>query len=245
MYLREFTQEAVVDDAVIFHDQLNPDLWKNNQLTTQVRYKLLAIAKHFIKFIDIPSINLKDITISGSNAAYTYTPHSDIDLHIIVDVPAEQAAYLKPLFDAKKNQYNFSHDITVKGIDVELYVQDIQQPHHSAGIYSVLDDSWISKPKLERVSINDDDVQEKVNNYVNKIRLALNTDDIDNARAIKDEIARIRKSGLASGGEFSVENLAFKVLRAKGFIEQLQKHILRLEDKELGLDEYARSDESI
>ena len=235
MYLRELTQEAVVDDAVIFHDTLNPRLWKNNQLKPIIRFKLLQIAKHFIDFIDIPKLNLKDITISGSNAAYTYTKHSDLDLHLIVTVSQEQSIYLKSLFDAKKNQYNFNHDIKVKGIDVEVYVQDSEQVHHSAGIYSVLDDRWISEPKSERANINDDDVQDKVNNYTNKIQQALQSKDIDQAQAIKDEIARIRKAGLDRAGEFSVENLAFKVLRARGLIDKLRQHIYNLEDEELSL----------
>jgi len=235
MYLRELTQEAVVDDAVIFHDTLNPLLWKNNQLKPIIRFKLLQIAKHFIDFIDIPKLNLKDITISGSNAAYTYTKHSDLDLHLIVTVSQEQSIYLKSLFDAKKNQYNFNHDIKVKGIDVEVYVQDSEQVHHSAGIYSVLDDRWISEPKSERANINDDDVQDKVNNYTDKIQQALQSKDIDQAQAIKDEIARIRKAGLDRAGEFSVENLAFKVLRARGLIDKLRQHIYNLEDEELSL----------
>ncbi len=235
MYLRELTQEAVVDDAVIFHDTLNPRLWKNNQLKPIIRFKLLQIAKHFIDFIDIPKLNLKDITISGSNAAYTYTKHSDLDLHLIVAVSREQSIYLKSLFDAKKNQYNFNHDIKVKGIDVEVYVQDSEQVHHSAGIYSVLDDRWISEPKSERANINDDDVQDKVNNYTNKIQQALQSKDIDQAQVIKDEIARIRKAGLDRAGEFSVENLAFKVLRARGLIDKLRQHIYNLEDEELSL----------
>jgi|LakMenE01Jun11ns_1017448.scaffolds.fasta_scaffold9897668_3 hypothetical protein len=235
MYLRELTQEAVVDDAVIFHDTLNPRLWKNNQLKPIIRFKLLQIAKHFIDFIDIPKLNLKDITISGSNAAYTYTKHSDLDLHLIVTVSQEQSIYLKSLFDAKKNQYNFNHDIKVKGIDVEVYVQDSEQVHHSAGIYSVLDDRWISEPKSERANINDDDVQDKVNNYTDKIQQALQSKDIDQAQAIKDEIARIRKAGLDRAGEFSVENLAFKVLRARGLIDKLRQHIYNLEDEELSL----------
>lgn len=235
MYLRELTQEAVVDDAVIFHDTLNPLLWKNNQLKPLIRYKLLQIAKHFINFIDLPKLNLKDITISGSNAAYTYTKHSDLDLHLIVAVPNDQAIYLKSLFDAKKNQYNFNHDIKVKGIDVELYVQDSEQTHHSAGIYSVLDDQWISEPKSERANINDDDVQDKVNNYTDKIQQALSSKDISQAQATKDEIAKIRKAGLDRAGEFSVENLAFKVLRARGLIDKLRQHIYNLEDEELSL----------
>ena len=235
MYLRELTQEAVVDDAVIFHDTLNPALWKNNQLKPQIRLKLLEIAKNFIEFIDVPTLSLKDITLSGSNAAYTYTKHSDLDLHLLVDIKGNEAVYLKQLYDAKKNQYNFTHDIKVKGIDVEVYVQDRAQPHHSAGIYSVLDNRWLSEPKNERVNINDDDVQDKVNNYTEKIKQALMSRDIETARDAKDEIAKIRKAGLAQGGEFSVENLAFKVLRARGLIDKLRQHINSLEDEELSL----------
>lgn len=235
MYLRELTQEAVVDDAVIFHDTLNPALWKNDQLKSVVRLKLLQIAKHFIDFISIPKLNLKDITISGSNAAYTYTKHSDLDLHLIVDIDPSQAEYLKSLFDAKKNQYNFNHNIKVKGIDVEVYVQDSEQPHHSAGIYSVLDDRWLNEPKVERVNVNDSDVQDKVNNYTDKIEQALRSRNVELAQEIKDEIAKIRKSGLDKGGEFSVENLAFKVLRARGLIDKLRQHIYNLEDEQLSL----------
>jgi hypothetical protein len=235
MYLRELTQEAVVDDAVIFHDTLNPALWQTNQLKPQVRLKLLEIAKHFIAFIEVPDLNLKDITISGSNAAYTYTKHSDLDLHLIVDIAGQDSGHLKNLYDAKKNQYNFNHDIKVKGIDVEVYVQDSTQAHHSAGIYSVLDDKWITEPKSERVNINDDDVQDKVNNYTEKIKQALQSKDVAKARETKDEIAKIRKSGLDRGGEFSVENLAFKVLRARGLIDKLRQHIYNLEDEELSL----------
>jgi hypothetical protein len=122
MYLREFTQEGIVDAAVQFHRELNPLLWRGGQMKPQVRYKLLQIAKHFIEFIDIPQLYLKDITVSGSNAAFSYTPQSDIDLHLVVDVPPQQELLLKPLFDAKKNQYNFNHDIKIKDIDVEVYV---------------------------------------------------------------------------------------------------------------------------
>ena len=235
MYLRELTQEGVVDHAVIFRDTLNPALWKNNKLKSEIRLKLLEIAKNFIDFIDIPQINLTDITISGSNAAYTYTDHSDLDLHLIVNIPHDKELLLKPLFDAKKNQYNFTRNIKVKGIDVEVYVQDKEQPHHSAGIYSVLDDTWLSEPKQERVDINDDDVENKVNSYVYKIRAAVKSKDKTKIIAIKDELSKIRKAGLERSGEFGVENLTFKVLRAKGLIDLIRKAIRDLEDQELSL----------
>lgn len=235
MYLRELTQEALVDDAVIFRDTLNPALWKNNKLKPEIRLKLLEIARNFVNFINISNLNLKDITISGSNAAYTYTDHSDLDLHLIVNIPTDKQDILKSLFDAKKNQYNFTRNIKIKGVDIEVYVQGSEDAHHSAGIYSVLDDVWISEPKQERVDINDDDVENKVNSYVYKIQQALKTDDRQKIEAVKDDIAKIRKAGLEQAGEFSVENLTFKVLRAKGYIDKLRNRIRELEDQELSL----------
>jgi hypothetical protein len=237
MYLREFT-EGIVDSAVQFHKELNPLLWRGSVLKSQVRYKLLQIARHFIDFIDIPELLLKDVTISGSNAAYSYTAQSDIDLHLIVTVPRERELLLKPLYDAKKNQYNYVHDIKIKGIDVEVYVQPEDQKHHSLGIYSVLDNKWVSEPTMATIKIDDGDVEAKVENYLNKIMQALTTDDIDEAKEMYQEIRKLRQSGLEQGGEFSVENVAFKVLRAKGFIQQLQQHIDKLQDKALSLGEH-------
>jgi len=180
---------------------------------------------------------LKDVTISGSNAAYSYTSQSDIDLHLVVDVPEQQEKLLKPLYDAKKNQYNYNHDIKIKDIDVELYVQPSVDKHHSLGIFSVLDNKWISEPTMGSVKINDSDVQLKVDNYLNKIMQALTSDELATAKDIQQEISKIRQAGLEQGGEFSIENVAYKVLRAKGFIEQLRQHIYKLQDKELSLGE--------
>jgi hypothetical protein len=236
MYIREFT-EGIVDSAVQFHKELNPLLWQGTVLKPQVRFKLLQIAKHFVTFIDIPELLLKDITISGSNAAYSYTPQSDLDLHLIVTVPPERELLLKPLYDAKKNQYNFIHDIKIKGIDVEVYVQAEDQDHHSLGIYSVLDNKWITEPAMGTVKIHDGDVEAKVENYLNKIMQALTSDDVDTVRAVQQDIKRLRQSGLEQNGEFSIENVAFKVLRAKGFIGQLQQHLYKLQDMALSLGE--------
>ena len=109
--------------------------------------------------------------------------------------------------------------------------------HHSAGIYSVLDDQWISQPKPIKVTIDDTDVELKVRNYLNKIKMALKSDDIRVANTVKDRLNRLRKTGLDRQGEFSVENIAFKVLRAKGYIDQLRQHIYDLEDQAMSLGE--------
>jgi hypothetical protein len=77
-----------LDDAVKFHDRLNPRLFgRDEKLLPVVRNKLLAIAADFQEFLGVDDLQLKDITVSGSNAAYSYTPHSDIDLHLVVERP--------------------------------------------------------------------------------------------------------------------------------------------------------------
>lgn len=223
-------------EPIPYHDELNPILWQGNELKTEIRYKLLLIAKHFASFLNVPNLNLRDITISGSNAAYGYSDSSDLDLHLIVDIP-ENRIELVELYDAKKNQYNSKYDINLKGIPVELYVQDVKQPHASAGIYSILNDQWISEPKYGPPKVSEQEVKSKARNYSGKINQALRADDLKLAQDTMSDLRRLRKAGLEQGGEFSIENLAFKLLRARGQIDKLRRHIDRLQSAELSLGE--------
>lgn len=239
MLIREFTvtpsSDFSISNAVVFHDELNPKIFQNDGVMhSNIRKGLLDIARHFEEFIGIP-LDVKDVTISGSNAAYSYTEHSDIDLHIVVQVPDEPE--YKELLDSKKNVYNARHDIKVKGIDVELYAQDADQEHHSLGIYSVLNDSWVSEPKKQRVDINAGDVREKYKNYRDRIREVLKGHDLSVAEDMWTDVKRMRKAGLERQGEFSTENLVFKMLRNQGWIEHLDDHIRELQDQELSIEQ--------
>jgi hypothetical protein len=233
MRLNEFE----LSQAVQFHDELNPALWKNERLQTEVRRALLRIADHFKEFLGIDNYDLVDITISGSNAAYTYTPSSDIDLHLVVMIPDAHEDELRQLFDAKKYQYNDTHDIKVRGFDVELYVQDVEQAHHSMGIYSVKEDRWVSKPKRQRADIDDMDVREKYSNMKHRIDQAIISQDLDRATAVWSDVKAMRKTGLETAGEFSPENLAFKLLRAQGYLDKIRIHLTGLTDRDLSIDE--------
>ena len=42
--------------------------------------------------------------------------------------------------------WNRAHDIHINGHEVEIYVQDSEEPHHSTGVYSVLANEWIAYP---------------------------------------------------------------------------------------------------
>lgn len=238
MLITEFTGEPSSDfslnNAVVFHSTLNPKIFTDGKLKPEIRDGLLKIAEHFQEFLAI-DIDVIDITISGSNAAFSYTEHSDLDLHLVVNIPND-TDYLE-LLDAKKNVYNARHDIKVKGIDVELYAQDASQPHHSLGIYSVLKDQWVSEPVKHRVNIDTEDVREKYKNYRDRLRIVLQDNEIETVQAAWDDVKRMRKAGLASNGEFSAENLVFKMLRSQGWIEKLQNYIFELQDKELSIEQ--------
>lgn len=238
MLIKEFTVEPSsdfsLDNAVIFHDILNPKIFVKGEMRPDVRSALLKIAKHFEEYIGV-ELDVRDITISGSNAAFSYTPQSDLDLHIVVAVPDREE--FKQLLDAKKNVYNARHDIKVKGIDVELYAQDTSQEHHSLGIYSVLNDTWVSKPVKQNIDIDTEDVREKYKNYRDRIITVLGKESLAVAEDMWSDIKRMRKAGLETNGEFSVENLVYKMLRNQGWIDKLNNYIGELQDQQLSIEQ--------
>jgi hypothetical protein len=143
-----------LSDTVKYHNRLNRRLWgRDEHLLPDVRDKLLEIAEDFREFLGVDDLRVQDITLSGSNAAYNYTNNSDIDLHLVVDMPDDPV--YQELFNAKKYQYNNEHNLVIGGADVELYVQAADQPHVSQGIYSVRDGKWIQVPRRKRAQIDD------------------------------------------------------------------------------------------
>ena len=234
MRLQEFDK---LSQAVVFHDSLNPALWRDGQMLPDVRNKLLKIARDFQQFIGVENFDLVDITVSGSNAAYTYTPNSDIDLHLVVVIPDAHDPELRELFDAKKYQYNDQFDFKIHGYDVELYVQDVEQPHHSMGIFSLLNDRWIQKPKQTKATVDDASVEQKYKTYKGRIAQALKDDDAMTINSLWQSIRDMRKAGLARGGEFSPENLVFKILRAEGDLSDLKQRITDIKTREMSLEQ--------
>lgn len=228
-----------LSDAVKFHDSLNPVLWDNNEhLRPEVRAALLKIAEDFKEFLGVSDFDLKDITISGSNAAYSYTPHSDVDLHLVVDLPkADLSDVYRELFDAKKYQYNDQHNYTIGDADVELYVQNANQPHVSQGIYSILNNDWLRVPNKRQPEIHDISVRSKYQDLGHRIEAAIASKDSAQMAAIADKVKQLRKSGLAQTGEFGPENLAFKLLRNNGLLDALSQARRAVKDREFSITE--------
>jgi hypothetical protein len=225
-------------DAVKFNDKLNPRIWgADEKMRPEVREQLLKIADDFREFLGI-DVEVQDITVSGSNAAFTYTPHSDIDLHLVVDLPAaDRNDVYRELFDAKKYAYNEQHDIRIGGYDVELYVQDANKKHHSQGIYSIMNNDWVSVPKRRRPDVDDISVKSKFEDLGHRIETAIKSQDYEKISAMVDKLKDYRQAGLDAHGEFGPENLAFKILRTQGLIKKLYDARSAAKDDLLSLDE--------
>lgn len=211
-----------LSDAVTFHDTLNPKLWAGNKLRPEVKKQLEVIAQDFLEEMGINDLDVKDMTISGSNAAYSYTGHSDLDLHILVnmnDLPNSEI--YKEFFNAKKSLYNDSHDITIHGVPVELYVENAAEPAVTLGEYSIMHDKWLRIPTKRRANFDQTATRLKFEKLLDIVERALRTEDLVKVQKVLKKIKQYRQAGLDKGGEFGPENLAFKALRSQGWITKL------------------------
>ena len=232
----------LVKGNIAYHEELNPAVWddvfgKGYKLRIDVRYRLLEIAKRFIEYLEVPNFKLSGILLRGSLANYNYTAYSDFDLHLVTNYADLGCDITEQFYMAKKKIWNDEHDITIKGYEVELYVEDINAKNVSAGTYNVLDDKWVSVPTHEEPSIDDRAVSAKARDLIAQINRAIKTGSVEDLDRLKDKIKTMRQAGLDAGGEFSTENLAFKILRNKGYMDKLYKSKTAKFDQELSLDE--------
>ena len=215
-------------------DSLNPLIWDGQTLKPEVRSKLIRIARAFEEFVGV-DLDVVDYTITGSNANYTWTEHSDLDLHLVI--PGTAPDDDRELYSAKKSLWGEQRNITIKGLPVECYVQGQDEPHHSTGVYSLSKNKWLVKPQRIEPRVDDSSVEAKKDAIMHDAETALLNKNLDQLRTVKERIVKMRQAGLDRAGEWSTENLVFKILRNLGIIEQVSDTIRELEDQELSLEQ--------
>ena len=114
------------------------------------------------------------------------------------------------------------------------YAQDIEESHHSSGVYSIMNNEWISEPKKFKNNVDKEVLTKKIECWTEKIDTAI--DEGKDLEKIKEKLKDYRKSGLEKDGELSYENLVFKFLRRSGHIEKLFDTANKEIDKELSVE---------
>ena len=228
-------------------EDLDRDIWdEKDQLKPEIREKLLEISNDFWESQDLDSVEIKDIIFTGSLANYNWSKFSDVDLHIVIDYTDvnEDEEMVRKYFNFIKSAWNRDHDIRIKDYEVEMYVQDYLEPHIATGIYSIKDNKWVKKPNKFKPEIDYKCVTTKANCLMDEIVEIERDFNDENYREafektefLKEKIRNMRKSGLETGGAFSVENLAFKVLRRNESLKKLNDLKLMSYDKMKSIEE--------
>lgn len=213
----------------------------------EIKKRLLEVSNDFIESLGVEFF-IHDVVLTGSLANYNWSQYSDVDLHILIDFDELDKdskkdsivlhSIMKEFFDAKKNVWNEKHEIKIKGYDVEIYVQDVNEEHISSGVYSILHNKWVLEPKKDKPNIDDRKILEKGEEFGKKIDRLIQTPKditIDQLEDLRKKIKEFRQSGLESGGEYSYENLTFKLLRRNGYIQKLLRLKTQLTDKKLSI----------
>ncbi len=230
-------------------EDLNRDIWdEDNKIKPKIAVKLLRIAEDFYKKLDIPA-DILNITLTGSMANYNWTDKSDLDLHILIDYSAvdENTELVKKYLSEAKTNWNRNHEIMIDGHEVEIYVQDINEPHHSTGVYSIMDNDWLIIPEPAEFEVSEDAIEQKYKSIqdtikmIEKLQKEKKYEEVyGDTDRLKGKIRNYRQSGLETGGEFSVENLVFKALRNGGELEKLSDLKREAYDNMMSVNEVKR-----
>jgi hypothetical protein len=229
-------------------DDLSREFWEANEdkLPKKIKRRLLKIAEDFFSELGLPASYFIDVTITGSLANYNWSIYSDIDLHIMVNFRDidHDVDMVKEFFNARKALWNIKHDIRIRGFEVEIYVQDIDEPHVSTGVYSVMNDDWITRPNRQDAEIDAENVKKKAVSLMDQIDRAQKLFDdgkydraLESAKYLRKKIKKFRSIGLEDVGEYSVENVAFKALRRNKYLLKLSQLNNDAYDKKMSIKE--------
>ena len=210
----------------------------SNILYDDVRSSILKIAKTFIDESEIP-LNVVDIQLVGSQAAYNYTNNSDLDIHIIVSYLSDRddiAVAKKAYYQLYKKQFNDKYNLSIHNIPIELYVDDVTSNIISNGIYSVLNNKWIKFP--EKIDYKVYDINETVNKWKSIIDSIIDQQDLEQLQNLLDKLYLMRRNSLSIDGEYGKGNQIFKGIRNTGYLDKLKSAINNAISSELTLEQF-------
>lgn len=245
----EFVQ-ADFEPIKSFHlkDELNPKIWTDFEINNDVREQLLQISLDFFNSTDIKT-EIIDVVLCGSLCNYNWSEkYSDYDLHIIVNLKDinDDIELSEQLCDFAKKIWNTQHDIKILNYEVEVAIQDkialndAIKDGRMGGVYSLKNNSWIKKPIKADFEPDEDLIRSKAETVMNSIDEIESESENDTWEDFNKKVTKtwkrvkdLRKSGLESeGGEYSVGNLVFKLLRRNGYTDKIVSLKREIYDKQ-------------
>lgn len=214
-----------------YHNELNPLLFDGDKLKSDVRRKLLNIADAWREYAKIPQGAVDKVICVGGNMNYNYTDQSDLDVHLLIDkskirIPPE---ILDDWLWDRKAMWGKTHNITIHGIPIELFAQDIDEKWPAdQGIYDLTHDEWMITPNdlhLDFTSGKFLKIAKNANAYRKEIDDAIEDNNINKLTSLKVRFMKMRVRGLTHGGEFSLDNLIYKELRNTGALDRMNSAI--------------------
>jgi len=218
---RSFLKESLDISNLEPNQSLHSDFWNNEVLNKAVQSKLTDLANDIMEQIQISEF-IEDIIITGSIASYNWHSLSDVDLHFLFDFKNinEDTELVKKMLDLTRMKWNKDHKIMIFGHEVEIYFQDVNEPHESLGTYSILRREWIENPQMPSKKHDKSAIAMKAGAILREIDRIQELfaekrfkESFEYSKTLKKKIKNMRSIGLSGDGVYSVENLAFKVLR--------------------------------
>jgi hypothetical protein len=234
--LQHLQKSYIKEDSYrIYNSVLNPNIWNGDgTIKDDVAESLISTAKSFYNDTEL-DVPIEDIYLIGSAASYNWTPTSDLDLHISIDFDKinKDTELVNAYANLLKTKWNSDHDVKIKNHPVEVYLQDINHKSHSLGVYSLQNRKWIKKPIYKVPNIDKESIKKKYRELTSVIDKSISEKNVDNISKLIKKIYDYRQSGLDKKGEFSTENIVFKLIRSTGYLDKLKNAKINIVDKNL------------
>lgn len=217
-------EKQKLNENIELHNELNPVLWdSNSELKPDIKSGIYKIVNQFSEELSEYelNINILDILLLGSNASYNYTGHSDIDVHLIVDTSKidSRSDLLLLIYNQLKSAFNSKYEIKIKGLEVELYVEDMHTSALSNGIYS-LKTGWVKYP--DKKIIPEIDMDDEIDFWKNWAERIIKKPTIHAVESFVNEMYLLRKKSIMKDGEYGKGNLVFKGVRNLGYLDKMK-----------------------
>lgn len=236
---RDHTDDKkVLLDAPEIHEELNPKLWKNEQLKETVAKRIFEVVDTF--YDELYDLDLEieelDVVLLGSNTAYNYYKEgSDLDIHIILKGSERdtERKLQEVLFQILARNFNRKYKVNFYGIPVELYVELDEFNKNVTSAYSLYD-GWLLKPKrVRKEEYEEKSFEDEFKKWEKRYKSAIKGD-LKEILTLIDEIYDLRKKSLEKS-EYEIGNLIFKEFRKLGYLDELKNKQNELKGKKISL----------